>query len=102
MDRLGAVGPARRLTFNSNDEIPCEGAVQPLSVDRVEGILLALEPIAVQVCDADVVDPLALDHGAPVRQIVRGCWSEVPEHEPDHLFDRIAGEVALGAEGRLR
>ena len=65
---LDGLGLALRRGGDAVADVVAEVEVQPLRVDGVDGVLLALEPVAGEVRDGDVADGVAVGQLLPVGE----------------------------------
>jgi hypothetical protein len=69
--------PPPRATGPAALETPGPVAVESLEMDRVDGVLLALKPVAGYLRQADVHEAVVEGEGLPIRDQGRGLRTQV-------------------------
>jgi hypothetical protein len=80
------------------EELP----VRPHAVRRIAGVLLTLQPVAVEHVDRDLANAVGPDEEIPARQCGRGQRAHVREYEAAEFLRGIAGQLLLNRPRRMR
>ena len=99
---LHGLGLALRRGGDAIPDVVAEVEVQPLRVDGVDGVLLALEPVARQVGDGDVADGVVVGQLLPAGEQRRGLRAHVREDESAELLHGVARDLHLLLEAPVR